>query len=648
MLSRRFDPGSLPLVMLLASSLLGCSSSSSEPSPPGQVPLTLSFGVTEIFENEAAEEIRVPVLLDRVAPEPVEVEVQLGGSATRFSGGSGADYVVLGDSRVVIPAGELQAELILLPFEDSLVEISETIALELLSPDTDRDWSLGGQSSATVVLLDVPGVGGGSSIPLGSILLSAYDDLDPSTIRQLHSASDGAGITMALTPAGVEVAHPTLAPGGEHLAYQGSVGFDAGVFVLRKSGGPIFEASGLAVDGSAPLAWSPDGAVLAFAEAFFAAGHAGMAMLDPDGSDLVVVRVPGHRIPQEFSEPYRWRSDSQRIAFLSKPIGLGPVRLFGVNRDGTELLELSSGLAPGLGVEENFQWSPDGSRLAFQAGSDLYAVNGDGSGLELVGSDLVDVQPFSNPYNFLWSPNSEQIAFVGLDARLGFLRLFASQVPGGPPQLLSFGSTADIQPRWSWNSDGAQVAYIAKHGEDRQVLRVAQADGTGFAVVSGDHDALDLRWSPAGEYVAYRAEDGEFAALWSGRADGLGRQRISLGGALPENLLSYSSYGWSPLGDRVSYSSGQQPLGNGRSLASDLPQGGDRVVHLGPLPLAETILEHRWSADGQRLSARIGVSVGASFLSAVRLAPLDGQAPVIEPTSNLHAGSGVVVEYFLR
>lgn len=652
MLSRRFLSGPvphfLPLALLLASGLPGCGSSSSDSSPPAQTPPTLGFGVAELFENEAAEEIRVPILLDRLATQPVEVAIQFAGSATAFTGGPGADYVVLGDNRVVIPAGELQADLVLLPFDDSLVEISETIALELLPPNGGGAWSLGEQSSAEVVLLDVPGVGGGSSAPFGSILLSAYDDLDPSSIRQVHSASDVGGSTVALTPAGVQVSHPTLAPGGEHLAYQGSVDINHGIFVLRRSGGPIFEASGLAIEGGGPPIWSPDGAVLAFGGSAIGALESGVAMLEPDTSDLVLVNVPGQKLAGLSSERIRWRADSQRIAFLSEPIGLGAVRLYGANRDGTELLELSAGIAEGLDVDESFRWSPDGARVAFTAGSDLYVVNGDGSGLELVGSDLIVLDAFSNPYNFLWSPGSEQIAFVALDARLGFMRLYAAQLPGGPPQLLSFGSTADVLARWSWGPEGMRVAYIAQHGADRQELRAALADGSGFAVVSGDHDALDLRWSPTGEYVAYRAEAGELAALWSGRADGQGLERISLDGDLPENVLSFSSYGWKPQGDRLSYSSGRPPFENGHLLASTLPQGSDRIVHLGPLPLEEVIIGHRWSADGQRLATQIGVSILATYLSAVRLAPLDHQAPAIEPTSNLYSGNGVVEQYFLR
>ena len=136
----------------------------------------------------------------------------------------------------------------------------------------------------------------------------------------------------------------------------------------------------LAFDAGEPLdgapAWSPDGSVIAwldFIETSPTYGpHAfGLSFIRPDGSDLrqLVLRLPG--LGDE-TAGIAWSPDGARLAFST----LGEIHV--VNSDGSGLRQITTdgGLWP--------SWSPDGARIAFVAGGALYTMRPDGSDIRLV------------------------------------------------------------------------------------------------------------------------------------------------------------------------------------------------------------------------------------------------------------------------
>ena len=93
------------------------------------------------------------------------------------------------------------------------------------------------------------------------------------------------------------------------------------------------------------------------------------------------------------SEEFDWSPDGKRIVFVHKDL-MGPTDIYVVNSDGTNLREVvrQSRMAPGYGRNPDSVavssgafywpvWSPDGSRIAFVAGT-IHVVNPDGTGFQ--------------------------------------------------------------------------------------------------------------------------------------------------------------------------------------------------------------------------------------------------------------------------
>lgn len=252
--------------------------------------------------------------------------------------------------------------------------------------------------------------------------------------------------------------------------------------------GPSEDADAAGID--EPV-WSPGGRWIAYVNGGDAKHRKGLWVIRPDG------RHPHRLAPGIVGSP-TWSPNGRWIAYLTydstlkdEPSALRVVALSGERR-----LRFRAG---------GFEWSPDGKRLAFLAGSDIAVARVDGRGSKKLGLGGLRVDWFN------WSPdgtqlllgaaaagNPAQIWVVDSDGRglkrltsegnnevVGWTRLAPARPPATPlppnERVLDAATVVTRAPVSLLSADGSRVAF----------LRTATAT---------DCDHVDV-WMPGGESV---------------------------------------------------------------------------------------------------------------------------------------------------
>jgi TolB protein len=228
-----------------------------------------------------------------------------------------------------------------------------------------------------------------------------------------------------------------------------------------------------------------------------------------------------------------WTPDGRRIVFYSERNGKAD--LFIADRSGANRRALAETPADEGGPAV----SPDGQWVAFDTDRDgnfeIYVMRLDGTGLRRLTNDPArDLAP-------AWSPDGRQIVFMSTrdnpefdvyrmdaadDARLerlthGRSNWFPQYSPDGgriamhimrDVHVLDLGTRA-VQPLTqepqngmypSWSPDGRRLAFMSWRNGRTEIF-TANADGTDQQVLVSmpEGDAVDPRWSPAGDAIAF-------------------------------------------------------------------------------------------------------------------------------------------------
>ncbi|TMK96367.1 MAG: hypothetical protein E6G40_12260, partial [Actinobacteria bacterium] len=130
-----------------------------------------------------------------------------------------------------------------------------------------------------------------------------------------------------------------------------------------------------------------------------------------------------------------WSADGAKIVFRStRDDQRGEIYV--MNGDGSGVIRLTSD--PAI-LKRRPVWSPDGARIAFVGGSQVYVMAADGSGLEKV----TDIQGNSFIHDVTWSPDGKELAF-STDAGGDEPALFVIDVDGGNLRRLTGEGVGDI------------------------------------------------------------------------------------------------------------------------------------------------------------------------------------------------------------
>jgi dipeptidyl aminopeptidase/acylaminoacyl peptidase len=307
----------------------------------------------------------------------------------------------------------------------------------------------------------------------------------------------------------------------------------------------------------APLVPAPPGPYLplpANGDLYFAVGGGEVGTsyeaVSPDGSDrrtLLPVDPTDVGWPQ--FEDLAWSPDGAQIAFVSRVEG--HVGIFTANSDGSHIVLLDADPTASWP-----SWSPDGERIAFSSAradasidgcppgdfagsgalcpSDIYVMNGDGSGLQRL---TVDPRPEFGP---VWSPDGQELAFTRqgdgpvLGTTIAVMNADGTQVR----EVASTPDGSDFRPSWSPN--GSSLVYASIRNEDWGIYVTDLATGDERRLIEASSSVDNPVWSPNGTKIAYSSG---YVDLMVMNSDGSDPHLV----ATDNNGVGIDNISWRPL-----------------------------------------------------------------------------------------------------
>ncbi|MBA2619114.1 MAG: PD40 domain-containing protein, partial [Rubrobacter sp.] len=257
--------------------------------------------------------------------------------------------------------------------------------------------------------------------------------------------------------------------------------------------------------------------------------------------------------------------------------------------------------------------SPDGSRIAFSRGNQIWVMKMTGMKAGGTGATQITDTPTAKTKP-TWSPDGTRIAYVAnsFDVdRQTDLEIWVINADGsGRTQLTNNTVGIDDQPAWS--PDGTQIAFVsARTGDNNRNIYVMDANGNNQTDITQDEPYEDTTyqghddhpsWSPDGLTIAYThtffPNAGGVPNIWTMSLTGSGKDNLQ-----NDQNISGSEPAWSPDGDKIAYIG--QPINTDRNIYVMDANGANQ----GPI---DTNAAHDISPDWQPASPTCDISGNAN------------------------------------
>ena len=271
------------------------------------------------------------------------------------------------------------------------------------------------------------------------------------------------------TPAGARDTQPDWSPDGSFLVFERQYkNREWEAYSVRPDGSSLTRIDpgcpgvpDTEICESSQPALSPDGTKIAYLNAYGRLRRingetwidvGAIAVMNVDGSGRRQLTQLTRPTPSEDTQPF-WSPDGKRIGFvranfLATPRGKQAILV--MNANGTGVRRVTPWA---MRAGDHPDWSPDGKWIVFRspesggfAGTDLYRVHPNGTGLQQLTKTKADVQMFSASY----SPDGKSIVFAQT-GKGGLPDLYVMRSDGSNVRQLTRTAKWESAPDWAAN-----------------------------------------------------------------------------------------------------------------------------------------------------------------------------------------------------